>query len=215
MFSANGDLFLSPRKSSKQPKQRRQIRRGWINNYIQRSQRYQTFTAPRSLFVTSKRWIIGPLKTRWDLPMVRCAEFSDALSLRCGNNFAPLSPQQIESMATVHDEIDNWLAADLYGELSNQEQQELHTHLVECASCRKTHQETKTMNKILEETLALQKPDPAFEQRMLTGFRDRIPEKSGLLKSLSDLMHARAAQVTAVTAVLLGLVQLGRIITGE
>ena len=118
-------------------------------------------------------------------------------------------------MATVHDEIDNWLAADLYGELSNQEQQELHTHLVECAACRKTHQGTKTMNKILEETLTQQKPDPAFEQRMLASFRRRIPERSGLLKLLADLMRLRAAQVTAVAAVLLGLVQLGRMITGE
>jgi hypothetical protein len=118
-------------------------------------------------------------------------------------------------MATVHDEIDNWLAADLYGELSAEEQRQLHTHLVDCAACRKTHQETKTMNKILEETLAQQKPDAAFEQRMLTGFRNRIPEKSGLVKLLSDLMRLRAAQVTAVAAVLLGLVQLGRMITGE
>jgi Domain of unknown function (DUF4349) len=118
-------------------------------------------------------------------------------------------------MATVHDEIDNRLAADLYGELSNQEQQELHTHLVECATCRKTHQETKTVNKILEETLTQQKPDPAFEQRMLTGFRNRIPEKSGLIKSLADLMRFRAVQVTAVVAVLLGLVQLGRTFTRE
>lgn len=118
-------------------------------------------------------------------------------------------------MATVHDEIDNWLAADLYGELSNQEQQELHTHLVECATCRKTHQETKTMNKILEETLTQQKPDPAFEQRMLTGFRNRIPEKSGLIKSFADLMRFPAVQVTAVVAVLLGLLQLGRTFTME
>ena len=118
-------------------------------------------------------------------------------------------------MATIHDEIDNWLAADLYGELSDEEQRQLHTHLVECAVCRKTHQETKTMNKILEETLTQQKPDPAFEQRMLTGFRNRIPEKSGLINSLAALMRSRAAQVTAVVAVLLGLVQLGRMITGE
>src|SRR5437899_11620926 len=147
--------------------------------------------------------------------MARCAEFSDARSRRCANNFAPLSLQRIESMATVHDEIDNWLAADLYGELSDEEQRHLHTHLVECAVCRKTHQETKTMNKVLEETLTQQKPDPAFEQRMLTGFRNRIPEKSGLLKLLADLMRLRAAQVTAVVAVLLGLVQLGRTFTRE
>ena len=118
-------------------------------------------------------------------------------------------------MATVHDEIDNWLAADLYGELSNEEQRQLHTHLVDCSACRKTHQETKTMNKILEETLAQDKPDPTFEQRMLAGFRNRTPEKTGLLKLLADLMRMRAAQFTAVAAVLLGLVQLGRMITGE
>ena len=118
-------------------------------------------------------------------------------------------------MATIHDEIDNWLAADLYGELSAEEQRQLHTHLLDCAACRKTHQETKTMNKLLEETLAQEKPDPAFEQRMLAGFRNRIPERPGLLKSFADLMRLRAAQVTAVAAVLLGLVQLGRMITGE
>ncbi len=118
-------------------------------------------------------------------------------------------------MATLHEEIDNWLAADLYGELSEDEQRQLHTHLVDCAACRKTHQETKTMNKILEETLAQQKPDPAFEQRMLAVFRNRIPERSGFVKLLSDLMRLRAAQITAVAAVLLGLVQLGRMMTGE
>ena len=118
-------------------------------------------------------------------------------------------------MATLHDEIDNWLAADLHGELSAEEQRELHTHLVDCAACRKTHQETKAMNKILGETLAQEKPDPNFEQRMLVGFRNRLPEKTGLLKLLADLMRTRAAQVTAIAAVLLGLVQLGRMITGE
>src|SRR5437773_9987348 len=118
-------------------------------------------------------------------------------------------------MATIHDEIDNWLAGDLYGELSDEEQRQLHTHLVECVACRKTHQETKTMNKILEETLTQQKPDSAFEQRILAGFRNRVPERTGLLKSLADLMRMRAAQVTAVAAVLLGLVQLGRTSTRE
>jgi hypothetical protein len=118
-------------------------------------------------------------------------------------------------MATIHEEIDNWLAADLYGELSDEEQRQLHTHLVECSACRKTHQQTKTMNNILEESLAQQKPDPVFEQRMVAGFRKRIPERSGLVKLLADLMRLRAAQITAVAAVLLGLVQLGRMSTRE
>ena len=71
------------------------------------------------------------------------------------------------------------------------------------------------MNKILEETLAQHKADLNFEQRMLAGFRNRVPERTGLLKWVADLMRLRAAQITAVAAVLLGLVQLGRMITGE
>jgi len=118
-------------------------------------------------------------------------------------------------MATIHDEIDSWLAADLHGELSNNEQSALHAHLVDCGACRKTHREIKLMDKILEETLAQQKPDPAFEQRMLAGFRTRVPQRNGLVKLLVDLMRLRATQIAAVAAVLLGLVQIGRMITGE
>ena len=130
-------------------------------------------------------------------------------------------------MATIHDEIHNYLAADLHGELLEDERNALHTHLVECATCRKVHQETKAMNKILEETLAQEKPDPAFEQRMLSGFRSRIPQRrSGFAGSprdesvrladwIVDLMRLRAVQFTAVAAILVALVQMGRMITGE
>ena len=71
------------------------------------------------------------------------------------------------------------------------------------------------MNKILEETLAQEKPDPVFEQRMLAGFRNRVPQRSGLVKLLVDLMRLRATQIAAVAAALLGLMQIGRMITGE
>src|SRR6202008_1296315 len=118
-------------------------------------------------------------------------------------------------MATVHNEIDNWLAADRYGDLSDAERSVLHAHLLDCAACRKAHQETKTMNKILEETLAQEKPDLRFEQRMLAGFRNRVPQRAGLVILLVDLMRLRPVQITAVAAMLLGLVQIGRMITGE
>src|ERR1700745_3812693 len=147
--------------------------------------------------------------------MARCEEFSDGRSHPCANNFALLSHQWIKRMATIHDEIDTWLAADLHSELSNNERNALHAHLVDCAACRKTHQEIKVMNKILEETLAQEKADPAFEQRMLAGVRNRVPQRSGLVKLLVDLMRLRATKIAAVAAVLLGLVQMGRLMTGE
>jgi len=117
---------------------------------------------------------------------------------------------------TIHDNIDNYLAADLHSDLSDEEQNALHVHLVECASCRQAHQENKIMNKVLEEKFANEKPDAAFEQRMLAGFRNRVPQKNGsVAKFILDLMRLRATQVAAVAAVLLALVQVGRMITHE
>ena len=52
----------------------------------------------------------------------------------CANNFAPLSLQRTKSMAIVHDEIDNWLAADLHGELSTDEEQRACTRISSNAS---------------------------------------------------------------------------------
>jgi uncharacterized protein DUF4349 len=119
-------------------------------------------------------------------------------------------------MATIHNEIDNWLVADLHGQLSEIEQRTLHAHLVDCAACRKTHQETKTMNKILEETFAAERPDAVFEQRMLAGFRNRIPQRRGGFTGwVVDLIQLRSVQITAAAALLLGLVQIGRLLTGE
>jgi len=116
----------------------------------------------------------------------------------------------------IHDEIDNYLAADLHSDLSDEEQNALHVHLVECASCRQAHQENKVMNKVLEEKFANEKPDTTFEQRMLAGFRARVPQRTGgIAKFIVDLMRFRAAQIAAVAAVLLALVQVGRMITGE
>ena len=115
---------------------------------------------------------------------------------------------------TVHDDIDNLLAADLHRELSESERTEFQNHLLDCASCRQAFQETKIMNQLLEEKL--EKPDPAFEQRLLADFRKRVPEKNRSVAGfIANLMRLRSAQIAAVAAVLLALVQIGRVITGE
>lgn len=114
----------------------------------------------------------------------------------------------------IHENIDELLAADLHSELSDEERNALHTHLVECADCRQAHQETKAMNKVLEEKLESEKPDVAFENRMLAHFRNRTPSRRGIASLIADLMRSRATQLAAVVAVLLALVQVGRLITG-
>ena len=61
-------------------------------------------------------------------------------------------------MPTIHEQIDELLAADLHGELSAAERDAFHAHLVECADCRQAFQEEKNMHKLLNETLAARKP---------------------------------------------------------
>jgi hypothetical protein len=118
-------------------------------------------------------------------------------------------------MATIHEQLDELLAADLHDELTAAERDEFHAHLVECAECRLAFQDEKTMNKILNETLADKKADPTFEQRMVSRFRDRVPKRAGLIGLITDLMRVRAVQLTAAAAVLLALAQMGKMLTGE
>ena len=118
-------------------------------------------------------------------------------------------------MSTIHEQLDELLAADLLDELTAAERDEFHAHLVECADCRQAFQEGKTMNRILNETLSEKKADAGFEQRMVSRFRDRVPKRAGLIGLITDLMRVRAVQLTAAAAVLLALAQMGRMITGE
>src|SRR5438874_11016511 len=108
-------------------------------------------------------------------------------------------------MSTIHEQLDDLLAADLHDELTLAEREEFHAHLVDCAECRQAFQEGKTMNRILNETMADKKADAAFEQRMVSRFRDRVPKRSGLICLITYLRRIRAVQLTAAAAILLTL----------
>jgi Domain of unknown function (DUF4349)/Putative zinc-finger len=117
---------------------------------------------------------------------------------------------------TIHEEIESWLAADVHDQLSADERAAYQQHLAGCATCRALQEDEKNMHQLLENTLAKENADPAFEERMVRGFRDRAPAPNeGLLTILSRLMRMRAVQITAVAALLLGLVQVGKMVTGE
>jgi hypothetical protein len=118
-------------------------------------------------------------------------------------------------MPTIHEQIDELLAADLHGELSDAERNAFHAHLVDCADCRQAFQEEKNMHKLLNETIADKKADTGFEQRMVARFRDRVPQRPGLVQVVTNLVRLRAVQLTAAAALLLSMVQMGRMITGE
>ena len=117
---------------------------------------------------------------------------------------------------TIHNEIEDWLAADVHDQLSDEERTAFQRHLAACASCQVLQEEEKQMHQLLENTLATENAEPAFEQRMVSRFRARIPTPNrGLITLLSGLMRTRAAQITAVAALLLTLVQLGKMVTDE
>ncbi|MGH8094355.1 MAG: DUF4349 domain-containing protein, partial [Chthoniobacterales bacterium] len=117
---------------------------------------------------------------------------------------------------TIHTKIESWLVADVHDQLSNDERAAFEQHLAACPACHALQQEEKNMNQLLENTLAKESADPAFEERMVRRFRDGAPAPaSGLIALLTKLMRMRATQIAAVAAVLLTLVQVGKMLTGE
>ena len=116
----------------------------------------------------------------------------------------------------IHDEIEDWLAADIHEQLSPEEETLFQQHLANCDTCRALHQEEKNMHQLLETTLAQESADPAFAQRMVSRFHERVPLPNRSLGSfLAGLLRMRAAQLTAAAALLLTLVQVGKMVTGE
>jgi len=115
----------------------------------------------------------------------------------------------------IHQQIDELLAAEVHDQLSSSEQSALHAHLVDCAECRQLHKEQKNMNKLLQENYERENVDGTFEQRMLSGFRSRVPGRTGLGGLLANLMRLRGVQISAAAALLLALVQMGHMLTGE
>ncbi len=116
----------------------------------------------------------------------------------------------------IHNQIEDWLAVDVHDQLSAEDRAALEKHLAACPSCRALQQEEENMHQLLEKTLAQESADPAFEQRMLGRFRDKVPASGGGLSAFfANLMRMRAAQITAVAALLLTLVQVGKMVTGE
>jgi len=117
---------------------------------------------------------------------------------------------------TMHEEIESWLAADLHEELDPDERASLQQHLADCAGCRALREENKNMHQLLEKTLAKESAGLGFEEKMVQRFREKVVTRgNGLPGLLSGLIRLRITQVTAFAAILLTLVQVGRMLTGE
>src|SRR5437660_12639294 len=100
-------------------------------------------------------------------------------------------------MPTIHDQIDEVLAAAVHNELTDDERRALHVHLVECPECRALHKEEQLMNKALGEVVTEEKPDFSFEKRMLYACRKKAPPLTSAALVLMNLLRSRAIQFVA------------------
>jgi anti-sigma factor RsiW len=105
-------------------------------------------------------------------------------------------------------------AASLLGDLSPEEQAAWNDLIQHDPEARARHEEFAAMNNLLQSHIAAAAPAPDFEQRVVGGFRRRVRRES-LLARLSRLIRLPVVYIPAAAAVLVALVQVGSMLTGE
>jgi hypothetical protein len=80
-------------------------------------------------------------------------------------------------MKPTLDPLDELIAAALHGELTPQERTALEIRLQNEPAARAAYQESQLMHDLLEKTHREAQPDPAFEERIISGVRRRIQQK--------------------------------------
>src|ERR1700677_2456010 len=75
---------------------------------------------------------------------------------------------------TPHDPLDDLIAAALHGELTPEERAQFESRLTTDPAAQAAYLEAQAMHDLLEKTHANAQPDPAFEQRMVSGVRRKI-----------------------------------------
>src|SRR5476649_518191 len=81
----------------------------------------------------------------------------------------PLSPHDPRN-----DAFDDLIAAALHGELTPEERAQFDSRLQTDPAAQAAYQKAQAMHDLLEKTHKEAQPDPAFEQRMVSGVRRKI-----------------------------------------
>ena len=76
-----------------------------------------------------------------------------------------------------HDPLDELLAAALHGELTDAQRAELDALLQHDPAARAAYQETQAMHDLLERNHREAQPDAAFEDRLISGVRQKTREE--------------------------------------
>ena len=83
----------------------------------------------------------------------------------------------MKPISQPHDPLDDLLAAAVHGELTAAQRAELDALLQHDPAARAAYQEIQTMHDLLEKNHRDVKPDPNFEDRMISGVRRRLREE--------------------------------------
>ena len=75
---------------------------------------------------------------------------------------------------TPHDPLDDLIAAALHGDLTPEERAQFDARLSNDPAAQAAYQEAQAMHDLLEKTHQSAQPDPAFEQRMVSGVRRKL-----------------------------------------
>ena len=81
----------------------------------------------------------------------------------------PISPHDPRN-----EEFDDLIAAALHGELTPEERAQFESRLQNDPAAQAAYQEAQAMHDLLEKTHQNAQPDPAFEQRMVSGVRRKL-----------------------------------------
>jgi uncharacterized membrane protein YkoI len=113
---------------------------------------------------------------------------------------------------TIHDEAELWAAAAATGGLSEIDLKAWRDHAAACPACKKLDEEEVAMGMLIKETLRPECPDPGFEQRMVSKFREAYAGNGGRWNEwfrLPPILTAASACFVLLASVAIGLLMKG------
>jgi hypothetical protein len=92
----------------------------------------------------------------------------------------------MKPISQPHDPLDELLAAAVHGELTPAQRAELDALLKHDPAARAAYQEIQTMHDLLERNHRDAKPDPNFEDRMISGVRRKVREEKAPRETMKE-----------------------------
>ncbi len=104
---------------------------------------------------------------------------------------------------TMHNDAEFWASAAAVGGLSEAELEAWNEHVAGCPACKEKYNEEITMSKAMKQTIEAEGPDPGFERRMISKFRQVHPTNGNKRADLLSLFPILAGGVACLALLVL------------